>query len=68
LRVIERSGPRKNVKASKLAIDPITLTEGDLHDIDEMVRDVTSEALQDFMTKQQNVLGVLRMQLQWLKV
>lgn len=46
---IERVGPRKKVKASKLAIDPITLTKGDLHDICETVRDVNNEALQDFM-------------------
>ena len=32
---------RKKVKASNLSIDPITLTEGDLHDIGETVRDVT---------------------------
>ena len=46
---IEQAGSRKKVKALKLAIDPITLTEGDLHDIGETVRDVTNEALQDFM-------------------
>jgi len=33
LRVRKRSDPRKKVKASKLAINPIILTEGDLHDI-----------------------------------
>ena len=51
LRIVERLDPRKKVKASKLAIDPITLTKGDLHDIDEIVRDVTSEVLQEFMTE-----------------
>jgi len=40
-----------------LAIDPITLTEGDLHDIGEMVCDVTSEALQYFMQENQTMLG-----------
>ena len=51
---------QKNVKASKLSIDPITLTKGDLHDINEMMRDVTNEALQDFMQENQIVLAVLR--------
>jgi len=45
----KRTRPRKKVKALKLAIDPITLIEGDLHDIGETVRDVTDEALQQFM-------------------
>ena len=66
--IVEREGPRKKVKASKLAIDPITLTEGDLHDIGEMARDVTNEALQDFMQEHQTVLGALRVQLQELQV
>ena len=44
-RIAERVGPRKKFKALKLAIDLITLTEGDLHDIDEIVHDVTSESL-----------------------
>ena len=44
----EWTGPGKKVKASKLSIDPITLIEGDLHNIGEMVHDVTSEALQNF--------------------
>jgi hypothetical protein len=64
----EEQGPRKKVKASKLSIDPITLTEGDLHDIGETVRDVTNEALQDFMQENQIVLGALRAQLQELQV
>jgi len=58
--ITERSGPRKKVKALKLAIDLITLTEGDLHDISEMVRNVTSEVLQEFMMEHQSVLGALR--------
>lgn len=45
----ERAGSWKKVKASKLSIDPIILTEGDLYEIGETVRDVTNEALQDFM-------------------
>lgn len=66
--IVERSGPRKNVKASKLAIDLITLTKGDLYDISETVHDVTNEVLQEFMTEHQNVLGALRAQLQELQV
>ncbi len=55
--------PRKKIKALKLAIDPITLTEGDLHDICETVHDVTNKALQDFMQEHQTVLGALIVQL-----
>lgn len=64
--ITERVGPRKKVKASKLSIESITLTEGDLHDIDETVYDVTNEALQEFMQEHQTVLGALRTQLQEL--
>jgi len=49
LHTTERAGPRKKVKASKFSIDLITLTKGDLHDINEIVHDVINEALQDFM-------------------
>lgn len=62
-RIIEKLGPRKKFKASKLAIDTITLTEVDLHDIVETVRDVIGEALQNFMQEHQTVLGSLRVQL-----
>jgi len=48
------------VKALKLAIGPITLTEGDLHDISKTVRDVTNETLQDFMQEHQTVLRAFR--------
>jgi len=44
----EKRGSRKKSKATKTSLNPITLTEGDLHDIGDMVRDVTSEALQQF--------------------
>lgn len=56
----EWTGFRKKVKASKLLIDPITLTKGDLHDIGETVRDFTSEALQNFMQENHIVLGAFR--------
>ena len=62
-RVTERLGPWKKVKASKLAIDPITLTKGDLYDIGDTVHEVTKEALQEAMSQQQIVLGALRAQL-----
>ena len=42
----EKVGLRKKSKASKTSSDPITLTKGDLHDIGEIVRNATAEALQ----------------------
>jgi len=65
---VEQVGLRNKVKASKLSIDPITLTEGDLHDISKMLHDVTNEALQDLIQENQIVLGALRAQLQDLQV
>ena len=44
----EKGGLRKKSKATKTSLDPITLTEGNLHEIGDMVRDVTAEALQQF--------------------
>jgi len=52
-------GSTKKVKASKLAIDLITLMEGDPYDISETICDVTKEVLQEVMSKQQTVLGAL---------
>lgn len=49
-------------------IEPITLTEGDLYDIGDTVCEVTREVLEEAMTKQQNVFGALRVQLQELQV
>jgi len=48
----KRSGPQKKVKASKLAIDPITLIEGDLYDIGDTVHEVTKEKHQAAMLEQ----------------
>ena len=45
-------------------IEPITLTEGDLYDISDMVCEVTREVLQESMREQQIMLGALRAQLQ----
>ena len=53
-------GPCKKVKASKLSIDLITLTEGDLHDIGETMCDVTMEGLQHFTEENQKALGALQ--------
>jgi len=50
-RVIERSGPRQKVKASKLTIDPITLMEANLYDIGETVCDVAKEAIDELMSE-----------------
>jgi len=61
--IIERSGPLKKVKASKLAIDLITLIEGDLYNIGDTVNEVTKEAFQEAMSEQHIVLGALRAQL-----
>jgi len=50
----------KEDQVSKLDIEPITLTKDDLYDIGDTICEVTREALQEAMTKQQNVLGALR--------
>jgi len=41
----EKEGSWKKSKASKSVLDPIALTEGDLNDIGDIVRDVTTELL-----------------------
>lgn len=62
-------GPQKKSKASKTSFDLITLTERDLHDIGETVRDITTEeALQQFAEEHQTVLGALQAQIQELQV
>lgn len=63
---VEWTRPRKNTKAFKLDREPITLTEGDLYDNDDTVREVTREVLQEVMMEQQSVLGALRVKLQEL--
>jgi len=47
-RELEKGGSRKKSKATKTSLDPITLMEGNLHDIGDTVRDVTVEAPQQF--------------------
>jgi len=60
----EKAVSRKKTKASKTSLDPMTLTEGDFHDIRVAVRDVITEALQQFKKQQQLVLAALRTELQ----
>lgn len=60
-------GSRKKSKASKTSLDPITLTEGDLHDIGDKVWDVTAEALQQFEQQQHLLLGAIQMGLHELQ-
>lgn len=52
-------GSCKKVKVSKMSINPIILAERDLHDIGEMVCDITTEALQNLVEEKQIVLGAL---------
>ena len=47
-RELEKGGSRKQSKVTKTSLDPITLTEGDLHDISDIVKDANVEALQQF--------------------
>ena len=62
----EKGGLRKKSKATKTLLDPITLIEGDLHDIGDTVQDVTMEALQQFEQQQQLILGAIQIGLQEL--
>lgn len=64
----EQVGQQKKSKASKTSFDLITLTEGDLHDIGETVRDITTEALQQFVEENTMLLGALWTQIQELQV
>ena len=61
-------GPQKKSKASKTSFDSITLTEGDLYDVGEMVRDITTEALPQFLKENKMELGALQAQIQELQV
>lgn len=67
LREEKKGGSRKKYKATKTSLDPITLTEGDLYDIGDTVRDVTIEALQQFEEQQKIILGVIQIGLQELQ-
>ena len=62
-RELERGGSRKKSKATKTSLDPITLMEGDLYDIDDIVRDVAVEALQQFEKQQKVLLGDIQTRL-----
>lgn len=50
-------GPQKKSKVAKTSFDPITLTKVSLHDIGETVREVTAEALQQFVKENYMALG-----------
>jgi len=57
----EKVGPRKKSKANKTSLDLITLTEDDLNDIGDMVRNATVELLQQFKLQQKQALGAIQM-------
>lgn len=50
-RTTKRSRSLKKTKASKLDREPITLTEGGLCDIGDIVREATKEVLDEDMTE-----------------
>lgn len=62
-RELEKGGSREKSKATKTSLDPITLTEGDLHDIDDIVRDVNTKNLKQFDQRQQIILGAMQTRL-----
>jgi len=43
-----------------MSLDPITLMEGDLNDIGDMVRDAIMKLLQSFKQQQQQTLGAIQ--------
>jgi len=63
---IERKKPQKKAKESKWDGELTTLTEGNLGDTGETVREVTQDAIDEAMSKQQIVLGELHVQIQEL--
>lgn len=67
-RVHEKPDSWKKTKATKTSADPIQLTEGDLLDSGETIRDFTKDAFEELMTEQKTVLGALKAQLQGLQV
>lgn len=66
-REMAKGGPRKKSKVTKTSLDPITLIEGNLHDISDTLRDVTVEAIQKFQQQQQIILGAIQIGLQELQ-
>jgi len=59
-RELEKGWSRKKSNAMKTSLDLITLIEGDLHDIDDIVSDVTMEVLQQFNQQQQIIPGAIQ--------
>lgn len=64
----ENEGSQKKSKASKSSLDPITLTEGELDDIIDKVRDATTELLQQFEQQQRQVLVAIQMRLHKMQI
>jgi len=64
----EWSKSQKKTKASKLDRELVTLTEGDLGEIEDTVCEVTQEVFNEAMIEQQTMLGALYTQLQELEV
>lgn len=64
----EKVGSRKKCQARKSSLDPVTLIEGDLNDIGDMVRDATVELLQQFEQQQKKALVAIQMGLHELKI
>lgn len=58
-RQLEKGGSRNKSKETKTLLDPITLTKGDLYDMGNTIRDVTTEAVQQFEKQQQIILGAI---------
>ena len=58
-RELEKGGSRKKSKVTKTLLDLVTLIEGDLHDISDIVRDVTAKALKQFKKQHQIILGAI---------
>ena len=59
----ERPKPQKKAKASKMDNRVTTLTEGDLTDMENTIRDATRVVVNEVMSEQQIVLGELHTQL-----
>lgn len=67
-RELEKVGSRKKSKAIKSSVDLITFPEGDLNDIRDTVRDVTTKLLQQFEQLHKQALVTIRMGLHQLQM
>lgn len=66
LREQEKVGSRKKSKATKTSLDPITLIEGELYEINDTVWDFTMETLQEFEKHYKILLMAIQTMLQEL--